>query len=68
MTTYIIFVCIYFSTCKIDMVKFKWGLALAATVLVLSSLLRYVGLCTLFGLMPTLNGGKIFPYLVVVMG
>lgn len=68
MTTYIIFVCIYLSTCKIDMVKFKWGLALAATVLVLSSLLRYVGLCTLFGLMPTLNGGEIFPYLVVVMG
>uniref|UniRef100_A0A2I2YQG9 SSD domain-containing protein n=1 Tax=Gorilla gorilla gorilla TaxID=9595 RepID=A0A2I2YQG9_GORGO len=27
-----------------------------------------VGLCTLFGLTPTLNGGEIFPYLVVVIG
>jgi len=44
-------------TGKIDMVKSKWGLALAAVVTVLSSLLMSVGLCTLFGLTPTLNGG-----------
>uniref|UniRef100_A0A8C3TSQ1 SREBF chaperone n=1 Tax=Catharus ustulatus TaxID=91951 RepID=A0A8C3TSQ1_CATUS len=57
-TTYIIlFAYIYFSTRKIDMVKSKWGLALAAVVTVLSSLLMSVGLCTLFGLTPTLNGG-----------
>lgn len=54
----------FYSTCdlflpagKIDMVKSKWGLALAAVVTVLSSLLMSVGLCTLFGLTPTLNGG-----------
>ncbi|XP_014395989.1 PREDICTED: sterol regulatory element-binding protein cleavage-activating protein [Myotis brandtii] len=58
-TTYIIlFAYIYFSTRKIDMVKSKWGLALAAVVTVLSSLLMSVGLCTLFGLTPTLNGGR----------
>ncbi|XP_060679735.1 sterol regulatory element-binding protein cleavage-activating protein [Hemiscyllium ocellatum] len=68
-TTYIIlFAYIYFSTRKIDMVKSKWGLALAAVATVLSSLLMSVGLCTLFGLTPTLNGGEIFPYLVVVIG
>ncbi|XP_077383194.1 sterol regulatory element-binding protein cleavage-activating protein [Festucalex cinctus] len=68
-TTYIIlFAYIYFSTRKIDMVKSKWGLALAAVVTVLSSLLMSVGLCTLFSLTPTLNGGEIFPYLVVVIG
>ncbi|KAF6101011.1 SREBF chaperone [Phyllostomus discolor] len=68
-TTYILlFAYIYFSTRKIDMVKSKWGLALAAVVTVLSSLLMSVGLCTLFGLTPTLNGGEIFPYLVVVIG
>ncbi|XP_069501931.1 sterol regulatory element-binding protein cleavage-activating protein [Ambystoma mexicanum] len=68
-TTYIIlFAYIYFSTRKIDLVKSKWGLALAAVVTVLSSLLMSVGLCTLFGLTPTLNGGEIFPYLVVVIG
>ncbi|KAJ7397550.1 sterol regulatory element-binding protein cleavage-activating protein-like [Pitangus sulphuratus] len=59
-TTYIIlFAYIYFSTRKIDMVKSKWGLALAAVVTVLSSLLMSVGLCTLFGLTPTLNGGEL---------
>ncbi|MGH0159706.1 UNVERIFIED_CONTAM: hypothetical protein FKN15_037899 [Acipenser sinensis] len=68
-TTYIIlFTYIYFSTRKIDMVKSKWGLALVAVVTVLSSLLMSVGLCTFFGLTPTLNGGEIFPYLVVVIG
>lgn len=41
------------------MVKSKWGLALAAVVTVLSSLLMSVGLCTLFGLTPTLNGGYV---------
>lgn len=46
-------------TGKIDMVKSKWGLALAAVVTVLSSLLMSVGLCTLFGLTPTLNGGYV---------
>ncbi|XP_043921953.1 sterol regulatory element-binding protein cleavage-activating protein isoform X2 [Protopterus annectens] len=69
LTTYfILFAYIYFSTRKIDMVKSKWGLAVAAVVTVLSSLLMSVGLCTLFGLTPTLNGGEIFPYLVVVIG
>ncbi|XP_077950792.1 sterol regulatory element-binding protein cleavage-activating protein isoform X2 [Gasterosteus aculeatus] len=67
-TYFILFAYIYFSTRKIDMVKSKWGLALAAVVTVLSSLLMSVGLCTLFGLTPTLNGGEIFPYLVVVIG
>ncbi|XP_010218179.1 PREDICTED: sterol regulatory element-binding protein cleavage-activating protein-like [Tinamus guttatus] len=62
-TTYIIlFAYIYFSTRKIDMVKSKWGLALAAVVTVLSSLLMSVGLCTLFGLTPTLNGGYVFQH------
>ncbi|XP_075922338.1 sterol regulatory element-binding protein cleavage-activating protein isoform X2 [Petromyzon marinus] len=68
-TTYIIlFAYIYFSTRKIDLVKSKWGLALAAVATVISSLLISVGLCTLFGLTPTLNGGEIFPYLVLVIG
>uniref|UniRef100_A0A8C4QPI0 SREBF chaperone n=1 Tax=Eptatretus burgeri TaxID=7764 RepID=A0A8C4QPI0_EPTBU len=68
-TTYVIlFAYIYFSTRKIDMVKSKWGLALAAVATVVSSLLISVGLCTLFGLTPTLNGGEIFPYLVLVIG
>ena len=37
-------------------------------VTVLGSLLTSVGLCTLSGLMPTLNSGEVFPYLVVITG
>lgn len=47
------------------MVKSKWGLALAAVVTVLSSLLMSVGLCTLFGLTPTLNGGSVHAHSLV---
>lgn len=59
---------IYFSVRKIEMVKSKWGLALSAVVTVVASLLMSVSFCSLFGLTPTLNGGEIFPYLVVFVG
>ncbi|XP_048754317.2 sterol regulatory element-binding protein cleavage-activating protein-like [Ostrea edulis] len=59
---------IYFSVRKIEMVKSKWGLALSAVVTVVTSLLMSVSFCSLFGLTPTLNGGEIFPYLVVFVG
>lgn len=55
-------------TCKIHRVKPKRGLALPTMVTVLGSLLTSVGLCTLSGLMPTLNSGEVFPYLVVITG
>ena len=58
---------LYF-TCKVQKAKSKWGLALATKVTVLRSLLTSVGLCTLFGLMPTLNSCEVFPYLVVITG
>ncbi|KAK3101013.1 hypothetical protein FSP39_000257 [Pinctada imbricata] len=59
---------LYFSVRKIEMVKSKWGLALSAVVTVVSSLLMSVSFCSVFGLTPTLNGGEIFPYLVVLVG
>ncbi|KAK0057373.1 sterol regulatory element-binding protein cleavage-activating protein-like isoform X1 [Biomphalaria pfeifferi] len=59
---------LYFSVCKIDMVKSKIGLAISAVVTVLASLLMSVSICTLFGMTPTLNGGEIFPYLAVIVG
>ena len=58
---------LYF-TCKIHKAKSKWALALPTMITVLGSLLTSVGLCTLFGLMPTLNSGEVFPYLVVITG
>ncbi|XP_053374079.1 sterol regulatory element-binding protein cleavage-activating protein-like [Mercenaria mercenaria] len=59
---------LYFSVKKIEMVKSKWGLALSAVVTVVSSLLISVSVCSIFGLNTRLNGGEIFPYLVVLIG
>lgn len=59
---------IYFSVKKIEMVKSKWGLALSAVVTVVSSLLISVSVCSICGLNTRLNGGEIFPYLVVLIG
>lgn len=67
--TYIVlFLYLYFSVSKIDMVKSKGGLAFSAVFTVVASLLMSVSICTMFGLTPTLNGGEIFPYLVVLIG
>ncbi|KAL5006353.1 hypothetical protein ScPMuIL_015159 [Solemya velum] len=59
---------LYFSVRKIEMVKSKWGLAFSAVITVVASLLMSVSICTVFGLTPSLNGGEIFPYLVVIIG
>lgn len=38
------------------MVKSKWGLAFSAVFTVFSSLLMSIGICTFFGMSPTLSG------------
>ncbi|XP_064598999.1 LOW QUALITY PROTEIN: sterol regulatory element-binding protein cleavage-activating protein-like [Liolophura sinensis] len=65
---FVLLLYIYFSVCKIEMVKSKWGLAISAVATLIASLLMSVSICTLFGLTPTLNGGEIFPYLVMIIG
>ncbi|XP_012945124.1 sterol regulatory element-binding protein cleavage-activating protein [Aplysia californica] len=67
-TYFVLLLYLYFSVRKIDMVKSKLGLAISAVVTVVASLIMSVSICTLFGLTPTLNGGEIFPYLVVIIG
>ena len=64
----LLFLYIYISVCKIEFVKSKWGLAFAAVVQVIASLFMSVGICSFFGLQPTLNSGEIFPYLVIFIG
>ncbi len=64
----LLFVYIYISVSKIEFVKSKWGLAFAAVAQVIASLLMAVGICSYFGLTPTLNGGEIFPYLIIFIG
>ena len=64
----LLFLYIYISVRKIEFVKSKWGLAFAAVSQVIASLLMSVGICSFFGLTPTLNGGEIFPYLMIFIG
>ncbi|GAB6026796.1 hypothetical protein CHUAL_013289 [Chamberlinius hualienensis] len=69
----ILFLYIYFSVRKIEMVKSKIGMAFSAVVTVVASLCMSVGLCTWFGLSFTIKAGRfylkdVFPYLVVIIG
>lgn len=64
----LLFLYIYISVRKIEFVKSKWGLAFAAVTQVMASLLMAIGICTYFGVTPTLNGGEIFPYLIIFIG
>ena len=69
LSTYFVLGCyIYFSVRKINFVKSKIGMAFSAVVSVIASLMMAVGLCSLIGLTPTLNGGEMFPYLVCFVG
>lgn len=65
---FLLFLYIYISVRKIEFVKSKWGLAFAAVSQVVASLLMSIGICSYFGLTPTLNGGEIFPYLIIFIG
>ncbi|XP_074658756.1 sterol regulatory element-binding protein cleavage-activating protein-like [Tubulanus polymorphus] len=70
-TYLVLFLYIYFSVRKIEMVKSKWGLALSAVATVVASLLMSISVCTFFGLQPSLLGSEIFeifPYLIVIIG
>ncbi|XP_014669336.1 PREDICTED: sterol regulatory element-binding protein cleavage-activating protein-like [Priapulus caudatus] len=64
----ILFLYVFFSVQKIEMVKSKWGLAVAAVVMVVASPLMALSVCTRFGLAPTVNKGEVFPYLIVIVG
>lgn len=65
---FLLFMYIYISVRKIEFVKSKWGLAFAAVSQVMASLLMSIGICSYFGLTPTLNSGEIFPYLFIFIG
>ncbi|KAJ4442079.1 hypothetical protein ANN_11945 [Periplaneta americana] len=67
-TYFILFLYVYFSVRKMELVKSKFGMALSAVVTVLASLSMSVGLCFFFGLTLNLTGKEIFPYLVVIVG
>ena len=68
MTFLSLFVYVYFSVRKIELVKSKFGMAFSATVTVISSLSMTVGVCFFFGLTLSLSGKEVFPYLVIIVG
>lgn len=65
-----LFLYMYFSVRKIELVRSKVGMALSAVCTVIASLLMSIGLCFFFGLDPagSSRGREVFPYLVVVVG
>ncbi|XP_012288280.1 sterol regulatory element-binding protein cleavage-activating protein [Orussus abietinus] len=68
MTFIALFLYVYFSVRKIELVKSKFGMAFSACVTVLASLSMSVGMCFFFGLTLSLSGKEVFPYLVVIVG
>ena len=64
----VVFLYIYYSVCQFECVKSKWGLALAATVQIVVSLLISLALSSLFHMPLRLDGGEVFPYLVIFIG
>lgn len=68
MTFVALFVYVYFSVRKIELVKSKLGIAFSATITVISSLSMTVGVCFFFGLTLSLSGKEVFPYLVIIVG
>lgn len=64
----VVFLYIYYSVCQFECVKSKWGLAFAATVQIVVSLLISLALSSFFHMSLRLDGGEVFPYLVIFIG
>lgn len=64
----VVFLYIYYSVCQFECVKSKWGLAFAATVQIVVSLLISLALSSYFHMSLRLDGGEVFPYLVIFIG
>ncbi|XP_054168861.1 sterol regulatory element-binding protein cleavage-activating protein-like [Oppia nitens] len=69
LATYVmLFLYMYFSVRKIDIIKNKWALALCSLLTVIMSLMMSLGICLRLGFNPTLNGTHILPYVVIIIG
>lgn len=64
----ILFIYVYFSVRKIDVIKSRIALAISAVVTVLSSLMMSLGLCFFFGLTISMQSRPMFQYLVILVG
>lgn len=68
MTFVALFVYVYFSLRKIELINSKVGMAFCATATVIASLSMSVGVCFFFGLTLSLSSKEVFPYLVIIVG
>uniref|UniRef100_W4VSE5 Sterol regulatory element-binding protein cleavage-activating protein n=1 Tax=Corethrella appendiculata TaxID=1370023 RepID=W4VSE5_9DIPT len=64
----ILFLYVYFSVRKIDVIRSRLILATSAVITVLGSLLMSLGLCFFFGLTISMQSKGIYPYLVILVG
>lgn len=64
----LVFIFIYLSVRKIDIVKNKFLLACGAVLNIVLVLLTSIGICFWLEFNPTLNGSDILPYFVVLLG
>lgn len=64
----LLFVYVYFSVRKIDVIRSRFVLALSAVITVLSSLMMSLGVCFFFGLTISLQSKGVFQYLVILVG
>lgn len=64
----LLFIYIYFSVRKIDVIRSRILLAICSVITVLGSLMMSLGLCFFFGLTISLQSKEIFPYLVIIVG
>lgn len=63
-----LFLYVYFSIRKVDMIKSRFILAASSVVTVIGSLVMSLGLCFFFGLAINVQSKGVYPYLVILVG
>lgn len=67
-TIVMLFLYVYFSVRKIDVIRSRLVLAFSAVLTVLGSLTMSLGMCFFFGLTISLQSKGVYPYLVILVG
>ncbi|KAG0042083.1 hypothetical protein BGZ83_000919 [Gryganskiella cystojenkinii] len=68
MAYFVMFLYISLSVGRVDLVKSKYGLGIAAVATVFVSLLMSIGVCSVFGVTLTLMPWEILPFMIIVVG
>ncbi|CAO1392652.1 unnamed protein product [Diamesa tonsa] len=64
----LLFIYIYFSIRKVEMIRSRFVLALSSVLTVIGSLVMSLGLCFFFGLTIWMQSKGVYPYLVILVG